>query len=147
MPALPYALAAFAAGAVLLQWQPALPSYAAWFSGALVAASGAWALRKAARVAPNAHLLAMALAVAAAGALGFAYAAWRAEGRLADALAPEWEGQDIALVGVIDGISEGIVARHSLHARRRAGRDPRRARAVAGLAVVVRAGAQGRHGR
>ena len=33
---------------------------------------------------------------------GLAYAGWRADLRLADALAPEWEGCDIELVGVID---------------------------------------------
>ncbi len=38
------------------------------------------------------------LAVAMAG---FAFAGWRADVRLADALAPEWEGCDIELVGVI----------------------------------------------
>jgi len=38
--------------------------------------------------------------------LGFAYAAWRADVRLADALPPEWEGKDIALVGVIDDLPQ-----------------------------------------
>jgi len=104
MPALRLALAAFAAGAVLLQWQPALPSCALWLSCAAVAASGSIALRGAARPRRAVRMLAGALAVAAAGALGYAYAGWRAEARLADALAPEWEGQDIALVGVIDDI-------------------------------------------
>ncbi len=33
---------------------------------------------------------------------GFACAGWRADVRLADALAPEWEGCDIEVVGVID---------------------------------------------
>ena len=41
--------------------------------------------------------LCMAVALA-----GFAFAGWRADGRLADALAPEWEGCDVELVGVID---------------------------------------------
>ncbi len=69
-----------------------------------VAASVAWALRKAARVVPNARVLAMALAVAAAAALDSATPHGAPKVRLADALAPEWEGRDIALVGVIDGI-------------------------------------------
>ncbi len=34
-------------------------------------------------------------------AAGFAFAGWRADVRLADALAPEWEGCDVELVGVI----------------------------------------------
>jgi competence protein ComEC len=33
---------------------------------------------------------------------GFGYAGWRADVRLADALAPEWEGCDVEVVGVID---------------------------------------------
>jgi competence protein ComEC len=41
--------------------------------------------------------LCMAVALA-----GFAFAGWRADARLADALAPEWEGCDVELVGVVD---------------------------------------------
>ena len=37
---------------------------------------------------------------------GFAYAGWRADMRLADALAPEWEGCDVELVGVIDDMPQ-----------------------------------------
>ena len=44
-----------------------------------------------------------AIALAAAG---FAYAGWRADTRLADALAPEWEGCDVELVGVIDDMPQ-----------------------------------------
>jgi competence protein ComEC len=43
-------------------------------------------------------------AVIAAVSLGFAYAALRADLRLADALAREWEGEDIRVVGVVDGL-------------------------------------------
>ena len=100
MSALPFALAAFAAGAVLLQWQAVLPSLALWFGVAALAAMVALALSRR----RTARLISVALIMAAAGSLGFAYAAWRADLRLADALAPEWEGQDIALVGVIDDI-------------------------------------------
>src|SRR5512143_83661 len=100
MSALPFALAAFAAGAVLLQWQAVLPSLALWFGVAALAAMVALALSRR----RTARLTSVALIIAAAGSLGFAYAAWRADLRLADALAPEWEGQDIALVGVIDDI-------------------------------------------
>ncbi len=42
------------------------------------------------------------IALATAGVLGFGYAAWRAEIRLDDALPPEWEGEDIALTGIVD---------------------------------------------
>lgn len=43
-------------------------------------------------------------AVIAALALGFAYAALRAEHRLADSLPREWEGEDIRVVGVVDDL-------------------------------------------
>ena len=45
------------------------------------------------------------LCVAVASA-GFAYAGWRADTRLADALAPAWEGCDVELVGVIDDLPQ-----------------------------------------
>ncbi|MCK9686698.1 DNA internalization-related competence protein ComEC/Rec2 [Scleromatobacter humisilvae] len=37
---------------------------------------------------------------------GFGYAGWRADARLADALAPAWEGCDVELVGVIDDMPQ-----------------------------------------
>ena len=48
--------------------------------------------------------VAAAAAVAGALALGFGYAALRAEVRLADALPTEWEGEDIVVVGVVDDL-------------------------------------------
>ena len=39
-------------------------------------------------------------------AAGFAYSGWRADTRLADALAPAWEGCDVELVGVIDDMPQ-----------------------------------------
>ena len=104
MSALPYALAAFAAGAVLLQWQPVLPPIALWFGAATGMALLAMALTRAANGGAAIRWIAATLLIAAAGSLGFAYAAWRADLRLADALAPEWEGEDIVVVGVIDDI-------------------------------------------
>jgi len=44
--------------------------------------------------------------LAAALAVGFAYAAWRAELRLADRLDPAWSGRDVELVGRIVGLPE-----------------------------------------
>lgn len=38
--------------------------------------------------------------------LGFYYAAWRAEARLADELAPVWQGRDIQLLGRVVGLPE-----------------------------------------
>src|SRR5512147_672938 len=104
MSALHFALAAFAAGAVLLQWQPVLPSIAPWLGVAAGCALLATVLTPLARGRTALRAVATALLIAAAASFGFAYAAWRADLRLADALAPEWEGQDVALVGVIDDI-------------------------------------------
>ena len=49
----------------------------------------------------------------ALAAAGFAYAGWRADVRLSDALAPEWEGCDVELVGVIDEMPQ--VADDGMH--------------------------------
>ena len=49
----------------------------------------------------------------ALAALGFAYAGWRADVRLADALAPAWEGCDIELTGIVDEMPQ--VAEDGLH--------------------------------
>ena len=46
-------------------------------------------------------------------AVGFAFAGWRADVRVADALAPAWEGCDIELTGTVDGLPE--VAEDGLH--------------------------------
>src|SRR5512134_317372 len=87
----------FVAGVWWLQQQPALPD-AAWgwavaalglAAAALRPADAAWRLARTALV--NAGCL----------ALGFSWAAWYAQLRLADALPAEWEGRDIALVGVV----------------------------------------------
>ena len=102
----PLALLAFAAGVVLLQWQPALPPVLPWIGAAAVAAAGGVGARALAGRSPVAWGIAMVLAALTAGALGFGYAAWRAEARLADALPPEWEGEDIALVGVVDELPQ-----------------------------------------
>jgi len=99
-------LPAFAAGVVLLQWQPALPPVPPWMGVAAAAALcslGVVAIVGRSRTACG---IAMVLAALAAGTLGFGYAAWRAEIRLADALPSAWEGEDIALVGVIDGLPQ-----------------------------------------
>ena len=88
---------AWVAGVALQLQQPALwpgDSYPLIAAAALSLVLAAWRIRwlVAARM-----LLGVALIAA-----GFAYAGWRADVRLADALAPEWEGCDIELVGVID---------------------------------------------
>ncbi len=92
----------FVAGVWWLQQQPALPGAEwAWpvaFAGAAaiwVRADGAvlgWARE--------------ALVKLACFALGFAWAAWFAQQRLADTLPPEWEGRDIAVVGVVSALPQ-----------------------------------------
>ena len=81
---LPCTLPAFAAGVVLLQWQSALPPVPPWMGAAAAAALcslGVVAIVGRSRIACG---IAMVLAALAAGTLGFGYAAWRAEIRLAD---------------------------------------------------------------
>ncbi len=103
--ALPAALLAFAGGATLLQCWPELPALRPLV---LVAAAAALAAALVARTAAGAaaRRIATALFVLAVFVAGFAYAAWRAETRLAEHLAPEWEGEDIAVVGVIDELPQ-----------------------------------------
>jgi competence protein ComEC len=40
--------------------------------------------------------------------LGFNYAAWRAELRLADALPPQWEGVDLRVAGIVDDLPQPV---------------------------------------
>jgi competence protein ComEC len=102
-----FTLLSFAAGVWWLQVQADLPPA----PGALLAVLlplGAWALvlrdRAAGRGAVRAAALLLCAASGCAFAAGFAWAAWRAEARLADALAQEREGEDVRVVGVIDDL-------------------------------------------
>ncbi len=98
-------LLAFATGVVALQWQPSLPP--AWC--APVAVGGLLALRVLAGRAPREGrtvVVRVALAALAAAAAGFGYAGWRAGWRLADELPSQWEGQDIAVVGIVDDLPQ-----------------------------------------
>ncbi len=84
---------AFAAGVIALQMQPELPLAWSWALAGLLLAlpafhwRGSWPARL--------------IGILACLALGFAWAAWRAEIRLADALPAAWEGRDIEVVGVV----------------------------------------------
>jgi predicted membrane metal-binding protein len=89
-----------------LQWQAELPQSLLWFGAAAAAATGAWCVVALAGPVPLARAIAAVFAVLAAAALGFTYAAGRAEVRLADALPTEWEGEDIAVVGVVDDLPQ-----------------------------------------
>ncbi len=85
---------AFATGITCLQFQAELPGAAAWFAlaGCVIAAASMLARRSA----PF-----RLLAVLGCFLLGFGFAAWRAEIRLAEELPTAWEGRDIELVGVV----------------------------------------------
>src|SRR5574343_1381576 len=88
---------AFAAGILCLQMQPELFAGYGWLAG-----GGLLLLPRAYRR----TLLTRGLAVLACLALGFTWAAWRADSRLADELAAEWEGRDITMVGVVAGLPQ-----------------------------------------
>ena len=92
----------FVAGAWWLQQQPALPELA--WPGAL--AAGGLAVALARPRAASLRLLRDLLVKAGFVALGFSWAAWCAQQRLADALPPQWEGRDIAVVGVVAGLPQ-----------------------------------------
>ena len=106
MRALPLALAACAAGAVLLQWQPVLPPAAPWLGSAAMTGLAAGALRRTAWRSWALHALVATMFAAASAALGFGYAAYRAGARLADELPARWEGVDVTVTGVVDELPQ-----------------------------------------
>jgi competence protein ComEC len=92
----------FVAGAWWLQQQAVLPETGwVWAAGALGLAAAALRAAGAAR-----RVARMVVVMAGCLALGFSWAAWRAQERLADALPAEWEGRDIAVVGVVAGLPQ-----------------------------------------
>ncbi|WP_175689015.1 DNA internalization-related competence protein ComEC/Rec2 [Burkholderia anthina] len=97
---------AFALGVVVLQRQAALPGAGVWVAGAVVlvvcGASFAWCVRHRRTRATGA--LRWMLCASTACAIGFGYAAARAEWRLRDSLPVEREGRDIVVTGVISGL-------------------------------------------
>ena len=118
-------LAAFAAGATLLQASARLPpapgvllAVAAGFTTAMVGAA-VLAHRPARRSTATAtaavlvqrHAPALAFcfgaaAAVAAGLLGFSYAGWRAQARLADELPAAWEERDLRITGIVDDLPQ-----------------------------------------
>ncbi|MBK6742112.1 MAG: DNA internalization-related competence protein ComEC/Rec2 [Hydrogenophilales bacterium] len=89
---------AFAAGVGLLQIQPTLPG-TGWLWGVAPIFLLASYLPKHGYWRQAAWLGLMLL-------VGFAYAAWRAEMRLADTLDPAWEGREVRLAGRVAGLPE-----------------------------------------
>lgn len=86
-------------GVLLLQQQPQLPQ-----AGLLLFLLGIF-LHFIGKGISNRFLLLVSIVVAG-GVMGFGWAAWRAEIRLAQALDPTWEGQDIRLVGEVSSLPQ-----------------------------------------
>ena len=129
---------AWVAGVGLQLQQPALWDSAAYpvlAAGALAAWLVARVLRRRGR--PRLGRASFWLAVAACG---FAYAGWRADLRLADALAPAWEGCDIELVGTVDDMPQltpdGEHFAFVVESARAAGMTPRELKRVRALAAA-----------
>ncbi len=91
------AILAFASGVLLLQTQGELPTPWLWLAGGLMAC-----LPYFVRARPASR----ALALVGCLLLGFAWAGWRAEWRLADELGHEWEGRDVEVIGAIAGLPQ-----------------------------------------
>lgn len=88
---------AFALGVLLLQMQPELPVWWHWAlaGGLLILPRLRWS-----------NWPGRLLAIVACCAIGFAWAAWRADFRLADALPVAWEGRDIEVIGVVAALPQ-----------------------------------------
>lgn len=106
-------LLSFALGVWLLQRQPELPSIAWLWALPLLATPLFFVLvqsgtRTVHKIPPNPVRLRVRQLVLALSclALGFAWAAWRAETRMADVLPTAWQGVDIQLEGVVAGLPE-----------------------------------------
>src|ERR1700690_3807396 len=103
-------LLAFALAVLTLQWQPALPrlAHAWWLVVPLAIAAVAMVGAGSGQSRRSSVLRAVALTAVtlSVGLAGFFYAAWCAQTRLADELPAEWEGVDIAVVGVIDELPQ-----------------------------------------
>ncbi|TAK68353.1 MAG: DNA internalization-related competence protein ComEC/Rec2 [Betaproteobacteria bacterium] len=95
----------FALGVCLLQQQPQLPplAWALLLAPILVLW---WRLSLRAADGRGAKLAAMLLANAMFAAAGYFYAAAWAQWRLADRLAPQWEGPDLSVTGVVAGLPQ-----------------------------------------
>lgn len=100
------AIIGFASGILLLQVQASLPpTWSRWgMSLAIMLLAGLYAIRKHRWSQVGRTLLLGALALST----GFAWAAWRAEWRLADALPAQWQSRDIEVRGVISNLPQKV---------------------------------------
>jgi competence protein ComEC len=95
------AILSFAAGVAWLQWQAELPADATLL---LAACAGLAMLAMGRRPTVAGTVLTMLAALL----LGASWAGWRAQQRLADALAESGEGRDIEVVGVVAGLPQAF---------------------------------------
>ena len=95
----------FALGVCLLQQQPQLPPLA-WALLLVPLLVLWWSLSPHAADGRGAKLAALLLANAMFAAAGYFYAAAWAQWRLADRLAPQWEGVDLSVTGVVAGLPQ-----------------------------------------
>jgi len=95
-------LIAFCFGVGLLQQQATLPPARWWWTLPLLVAV-LWVPRCSSPVPETLRRLAVLLLGVA---LGFAWAAWRADLRLADRLPDHWQGVDLAVVGVVSDLPQ-----------------------------------------
>jgi len=96
------ALIAFCFGVWLLQQQTALPS-ARWLWMLPLLTAVLWLPRFPHALSETLRRLAVALLGVA---LGFAWAAWRADLRLSDRLPDRWQGMDLAVIGVVSDLPQ-----------------------------------------
>lgn len=106
-------LAAFSAGATLLQTCSRLPPAPAMLfatAAGLAAAIAILSVRVLRQATPALRAKALLVLVPAVailvGLAGFTYAGWRAHARLADELPPLWEERDILISGVVDDLPQ-----------------------------------------
>ena len=97
-------LAAFAAGATLLQSCARLPPApgALAMSSLVLAAGAVFVVVRA----PRHAIVAAASLVAVAAVVGYCHAAWRADVRLGDALPNAWEDVDLRVTGIVDDLPQ-----------------------------------------
>ena len=95
---MPFFIILFVAGIGLLQQQALLPPFA-WWAVLPPLILLAWLTR-------DRRWMRNSLIAACCFSAGFMWAATRAQIRMADALAPEWEGRDVQIVGVVASLPQ-----------------------------------------
>ncbi len=105
--AVPFTLAAFAVGVGVLQTRAELPATPwAWVAAGAGLALAAIRIRRGGDRTDAVRWVCVGAVALATAVVGFGYAAWRAEARLADALPDAWEGRDVAIVGIVDDLPD-----------------------------------------